>query len=127
MIEIPISIYIFLDKCLDRQEINNTDIVDIFSEWLRFKIINYKDSQNCYQGVWVYKYTELSDFEILFNELNNMPYQQIAVNYHGEYIVTENMQRIVVQHILETFPIEQWSPLKNSPCLTVKMFGDFFT
>lgn len=125
MIEIPISVYIFLDMCLDRPEVNNT-ILDTFSNWLRFKIINYKDSQNCYQGVWVYKYTELSDFEILFQEWNNMPYQQMVVNHHGEYIVTENIQRIMMQHILETCPVEQWSPLKISANQSIKSFRGFF-
>lgn len=126
-IKIPISVYIFLDKCLDKSDISNNEILDIFSHWLRFKIINYKDSQNCYQGVWVYKYTELSDFEILFQEWNNMPYQQMAITHHGEYVITENIQRIMMQHILESCPAEEWSPLKISANLTIKTFGDFFT
>jgi len=47
------------------------NLVNILSKKLRFKLVNYKNSQNCYCGYWVHKREKKSTFEQLYYVINN--------------------------------------------------------
>lgn len=48
-------------------------IVDMLSKRLRYKLINYKNSQDCYCGYWVFKKEKKSTFEQLYYVVKNTP------------------------------------------------------
>lgn len=47
------------------------DIVNTLTKKLRFRLINYKNSQDCYCGYWVPKKEKKSTFEQLYYVINN--------------------------------------------------------
>lgn len=54
----------------DKSQYNvSTKIIHKFSTTMRYKMINYKDSQGRYCGYWVKKSVQLSPFEKCYNEI----------------------------------------------------------
>jgi hypothetical protein len=67
------------------------NLVTLFEQSHRFMIINEKNSQNLYGGLWVGITFPYSDFEELYYELRKLPYQII---YYGQVI--DNPYRHVI-------------------------------
>lgn len=57
------------------------ELLLLFKENFRFMLINNKNSQNIYTGLWVNKNDKLTKFELLYKKLNNMPYQIIMDDF----------------------------------------------
>lgn len=71
-------------------------ILDLFKSKLRFKIINSKDSQNCFIGHWTTNNAPISKFESL--------YQQ----WHHLYIMDRNKLKVYKKML--SCPKEEWDP-----------------
>lgn len=90
-IDIPIQLRLFFENCdtifdeiisKNQKLLNVSDdssnqcifnLVNYFNKYMRFRIINKTDSQDNYIGKWVCKNEEVSIFEHLYNEWNNLP------------------------------------------------------
>jgi len=79
------------------------EIIDILEEKYRFRLINNKNSQECYNGYWVRKTSQLSEFERLLEYFESVPYQ--IIDYYGD--VHDNPEKIFAQFQLDMFPIEE--------------------
>lgn len=68
-----------------------TKIIDKFSQTLRYRIINYKDSQGRYCGYWIDCETDETEFEKCYHKIINS-----FVSLHGTYILmdTPNYRRL---------------------------------
>lgn len=65
----------YLNQCHDASMANRANlIIDIFSRKLRFKLVNYKNSQDLYCGYWVKKKEKKSSFERLYNIIRTTPF-----------------------------------------------------
>lgn len=103
-----------LNKCYDSISIHDgfsSYLLDMFHRHFRFMIINNKNSQDCYVGLWTKKDTVLSNFEILYNKYKNMPYQIIDYGY-----IINNPYREQLKLILNNYPITNYDPLDNKLC-----------
>jgi len=76
----------------------SSGLLILFKKHFRFMIINSKNSQNSYVGIWTHKSFPLTDFEVMYNTFKNMPYQIV----HYGHIVN-NPHREILQHRLEYF------------------------
>ncbi len=86
--------YETLQSIYQNTNINNfsTDLVELLKNNYRYMLINSKNSQDIYTGIWVQNKTPLTQFEKLYGLLNEMPYQIIINSY-----IVNNNARIVVQ------------------------------
>lgn len=76
-------------------------IREYLSVFLRFKRINYKDSQDNYVGYWTKKNTPLSMFEQLYEE-----YEKICPRIYIGNIFTENPTIINMRKLMDAQPKE---------------------
>jgi len=93
---------------IEDNQILSMALVEVFSKHLRFKTLNYKDSQDCYIGRWVDKIEPLSEFEIKYNLLKTMPYQ-IPITTYGMDLylqIIDNPERMILQNEIDNFPKE---------------------
>jgi hypothetical protein len=58
-------------------------LLNLFNINFRYMLLNCKNSQDVYIGMWLYKESAFTQFEILYNILNTVPYQTLI----GSYIV----------------------------------------
>lgn len=75
-IVIPIQLKIFLQSKITEFIINESPsykLTEYFKTQLRYKILNEKDSQDNYIGKWIDKNVNMSTFENLYHEWNNIP------------------------------------------------------
>jgi hypothetical protein len=79
-------------------KLHSQNLSDLLKKKFRFMIINNKNSQNLYNGIWVPKKYPQTEFEIIYNSLKNMPYQII---YLGNII--ENPQRQYISYNLSLY------------------------
>ncbi len=86
--------YETLQSIYQNTNINNfsTDLVELLKNKYRYMLINSKNSQDIYTGIWVQNKTPFTQFEKLYELLNEMPYQIIINSY-----IVNNNARIVVQ------------------------------
>lgn len=104
-IKVNISIIAFYENLNDIKkyiDINGYEnitnfLIKIMSSMCRFKMINNKDSQNSYNGIWVDKTTQKSNFEYLFELYKSTSMQLIVDNYIGQEQLIENPR---IKHIL---------------------------
>jgi hypothetical protein len=68
------------------------NILDLLESKYRYMLINNKNSQDAYVGLWVKNNIKFSPFEKLYNKLKNMPYQ-VIINEH----IILNPDRIVIE------------------------------
>ena len=61
-------------------------------------LVNSKNSQDCYVGLWVYKGRPLTQFEKYYNMLQNIPYQLVVYN-----MVVENPNRVKMENMLDNY------------------------
>lgn len=109
-LKIYIGLYYFLSHEFSgvyKQEYGTThsmciSIVNILSHNLRYKIINNKNSQECFTGVWIQKNAPMSKFEQVYNLYNSLPFQVVMVGAGG-VMLTDNINKINVKFILDNF------------------------
>ena len=70
-LELPLVTY--FEYSIKKRNITKNKIRRLFYTKYRYKMLNYKDSQNNYVGKWVEKDTELSDFEMRYKEFIGIP------------------------------------------------------
>lgn len=112
-LHIHISLMTFLnfdDKILnelyeENDQRNITDkVVSIFSKTLRFKMINYRDSQGRFCGYWVDKGTPISFFEETYREIiKNVVYLD-----NNFTILTVGNDQIKLYDLLKNLPKENY-------------------
>ncbi len=97
------------DKIYDNEYITyNTDfilsrkIIKLLEEKFRFRLINNKNSQDCYLGFWTDKNEPLSDFEIFYDYYNKIPFQ--ITNIFGAII--DNIEKTEIKNMLDNYPKE---------------------
>lgn len=79
----------------------SSKITEYMKLFLRFKLINSKNSQDCYIGFWIDKKTLLSNFERMLLTYNQMPYQQIVIVRTSFFMDTEMICENYEKKILE--------------------------
>jgi hypothetical protein len=78
-------------------------LIDILGNDLRYKLINYKDSQGNYCGYWVDKKKPLSKFEECYNKYIKMFY---IVN--GMFIPIDTPRFRKLENELSSMPVEEY-------------------
>jgi hypothetical protein len=78
----------------------NDNIMYLLSRNLRFKIVNNKNSQNLYTGIWVNKNEEENIFEKLYYFYKEIPFYLYPLNSNP----IENPQKKKLGKILDEFP-----------------------
>lgn len=99
------------DDCAKNNTNHTLLLLDYLTTELRFKIINYKDSQNCFTGHWVGKKEELSDFEILYNDYQNENFQIFNQTYN---IFVINPMKEELQLKILTANRESWNVYEDN-------------
>jgi hypothetical protein len=80
-------------------------IIDNFGKTMRYKLINNKNSQDCYTGLWVPKNMQLSTFEYIFKQYDNMLEQSI-IRTRYDVLMIPNPEKKRLQNILDRLPTE---------------------
>ena len=91
----------------------STDLVELLKSNYRYMLINSKNSQDIFTGLWVQKKMPFTQFEKLYEYLNNMPYQ-IIIN---GFIMT-NDSRNVIKNKMEKC-VTNYSMLDKKFCETL--------
>lgn len=77
-------------------------LIKILNENYRFRLLNIKNSQDSYIGIWVNKNNSMSDFEVFFDYYNKIPIQ-IQDNFGFIY---DNPEKIQIKNLLDIYPKE---------------------
>ncbi len=93
---------------LDRHSIL---LMSLICQHLRFMTINHKNSQNNYIGFWVRKNKKKTEFETLYANYNEVPYQII-----NRGMVINNPYREYLKFTLKNFPIDESQPTDPEYC-----------
>jgi hypothetical protein len=100
------------NRVLDKNDVNyNTDcklkkkITNLLEEQFRFRLLNIKNSQDSYIGIWVDKYFTQSDFEVFFDYYDKLPIQ--TQNTYGEII--DNYEKIQIKNLLDNYPLDNYN------------------
>ncbi|GAJ15125.1 unnamed protein product, partial [marine sediment metagenome] len=78
--------------------------------YLRYRLINFRNSQSNFTGHWVSLKEDKSKFENLYDAWKNTPYQIIHPN---TYEIMPNFQKQHLYNLLTNSPIEQWGPVDD--------------
>jgi len=97
------KILICYNQALNNKNSHSSKLIKYFRRNLRYKLINIKNSQDCFTGHWVSKYEKPSLFEEFYNEWYNEPYQQY--NYTTNTI-HENYYKYYLYDIISNFKSE---------------------
>jgi len=81
-------------------------IIDRLEMYLRYKLINNKNSQDSYIGLWVPKEEPLSNFESLYIKYDNIPMQIISYNYYYGQLLVDNPARKNMKTFIDALPQE---------------------
>lgn len=114
--DIKLPIYVGLVEFLNCDfkklySIQNTEyntmikIITILEKKLRYRTINYKNSQDCFTGIWVSKKDKLSEFEKLLSVYHSTPEHAIA-HINGEIMVMYNPKKDILMQKINNYPIE---------------------
>jgi len=79
-------------------------IINILEEKFRFRLLNIKNSQDCYIGIWIDKCIQKSDFEIFFDYYDKLPMQ--IHGFYGEII--DNYEKTETKCMLDNYPKEKY-------------------
>lgn len=100
------------NRVIDNNDVKyNTDnklkrkIANLLEEHFRFRLLNIKNSQDNYIGIWVDKYFPLSDFEVFFDYYDKLPIQ--AENIYGE--IVDNYEKIQTKNLLDNYPSDKYN------------------
>ena len=77
-------------------------IIDLLNEQFRFRLLNKKDSQDNYIGIWVNKNEIKSDFEIFYEYYDSIPIQ--IQDIYG--LIFDNFEKIHTKKLLDNYPKE---------------------
>jgi hypothetical protein len=91
----------------DSDDQSSDHLLEIFNMYMRFQIVNEKNSQDSFIGHWVLKTTPPSVFELMYDAWKNTPYQMICPYY---FVPINNPQKEYMYHILDNFAKETWGP-----------------
>lgn len=83
---------------LIKKEDYKYELINRFMKNLRYQIINEKDSQNNYIGIWIKKNTCFSNFEHLYNEWKDISPYIASINN----IMIPNPEKIFFEEILNS-------------------------
>lgn len=96
--------YDTLQSIYDNISTNNFSLVELLQNNYRYMLINSKNSQDIYTGLWVQKKMPCTQFEKLYEYLNNMPYQLITngfiVTNTGRNIVKNKMELCITNYCM---------------------------
>lgn len=81
-----------------------TNFIARLQKKFRYRLLNYKNSQESYIGMWVDKHQPLSDFELIYREYTDAPFQ--IVDYFG-YVVG-NPRKQHLKSVLDSLKPEEW-------------------
>jgi hypothetical protein len=77
-------------------------LIKIINEKFRFRLLNIKNSQDSYIGIWVDKDYSLSDFEVFFDYYDKIPIQ--IQNVFG--LIYDNPEKIQIKNLLDNYSKE---------------------
>jgi hypothetical protein len=77
-------------------------LIKIINEKYRFRLLNIKNSQDCYIGIWVNKDYSMSDFEVFFDYYDKIPIQ--IQNAFGS--IYDNPEKTQIKYLLDNYPKE---------------------
>ena len=80
-------------------------IINLLEEKFRFRLLNKKDSQDNYTGIWVFNTESKSDFEIFYNYYDSLPIQ--IQNIYGQ--IYDNYEKIETKKLLDSYLIDNLS------------------
>ena len=78
--------------------------------YLRYRLINFRNSQSNFTGHWVSLKEDKSKFENLYDAWKNTPYQ---IQHPTTYEIMPNFQKQHLYNLLTNSPIEQWGPVDD--------------
>lgn len=81
-------------------------ICNILSRTLRFRLMPNKNSQHCFNGMWVPKKYPKNEFEILYDKYINEPIQIIDFSMNFPLIVN-NTNVDILKNKLNAYPIQE--------------------
>lgn len=88
------------------------EIIKILNINLRYRILNYKNSQDSYTGCWVYKNEPLSTFEKVYKCYDDMPMQIIVYTYYDDILV-DNPVKLKYKLLLDKMQEESTDIISN--------------
>jgi hypothetical protein len=101
---------IYNDALKDKDGLS-ISLLALLNAHFRFRIINYKNSQSSYLGMWVMKQVKSSEFELLHKRYRNCPYQLIQRG-----IIIPNHYRNHLKHLIDNYPEELCDPCQDAYC-----------
>lgn len=93
------------------QDCYSNKLANLLINNFRFRILNNKNSQGSYIGIWVPKTSRLSKFELLYDDFKNCPYQIIRRNY-----ILPNQTKQHLQNLMESSASESYDPCDQFYC-----------
>lgn len=83
-------------------------LLDILLKEFRFMILNTKNSQDSYIGIWVTKNTPTTQFELLYQKYKNIPYQIYQYGY-----IIDNPYRQQLKYVLDSQSQDYYDPINK--------------
>lgn len=99
---LSLNVKSYYDEALRSTNGSCKSLISKFNNSYRYKILNCKNSQDIYTGVWIDKNTVKSQFELMYEQYVNTPFQ--IVDCYGD-IVT-NPRKIYLKRVLDSMPSE---------------------
>lgn len=82
-------------------------IISILNTKLRFRIINCKNSQSDYCGLWVSKKQKKTQFELIYQKFRLTPLQIVNINHvTNDITIKENPEKIRLAKLLNKFSVD---------------------
>ena len=117
-IKVNITIKILYDNmdliCNTNEHDISHKLNDIFSNKCRYKLLNVKDSQECYMGIWVDINSPYSEFENMHKLLQDTSLQIIVNNYDGVNQIINNPRIEQIKSRLNKFPQDDISIINST-------------
>lgn len=107
----PLKYLILNSKKINQNISFNTNInlsrkiINLLEEKFRFRLLNKKDSQDNYTGIWVSNTESKSDFEIFYDYYDSLPIQ--IQNIYGQ--IYDNFEKLETKKLLDLYPIDNLS------------------
>jgi len=80
-------------------------LTDLYKSF-RYRLINFKNSQNCFIGYWDYTKSHKSIFEVLYDELQNAPFQIYSLVHNA---ILPNPRREYLEARIDSLPKNTWT------------------
>ena len=97
------SIQQFHDDAIKSKDGYSPKIIEVFQQKLRFMMINSKNSQDLYTGMWVDKNYPVTKFESLYKTAREIPYQIFFNNQ-----IIDNPTRQKLQFLLSYYSADNY-------------------